>query len=137
MTLNGRQPVTLLDGDIVRTHLASELGFSGEHRSHNERRIGFVASGITENGGVVICAPIAPYQNVRQFNRALIAPSGGYDEIFVSSPLEFCEARDVKGLYAKAGKGLLKQFTGIDDSYEAPQNAEFDTDSSTTEPNDA
>ena len=131
---DGRRPVTLLDGDIVRTHLSSELGFSQEHRSINVRRIGFVANEITKNGGVAICAPIAPYRNDRRFNRVMINPAGGYIEIYVSTPLEVCEARDVKGLYAKARQGLLKHFTGIDDPYEAPENAEIVIDSSTEDP---
>ena len=112
---DGRRPVTLLDGDIVRTNLSSELGFSKEDRSINVRRIGFVASEITKNGGIAICAPIAPYRLDRQFNRTMIDPLGGYIEIFVNTPLDICEQRDAKGLYAKARKGLLKQFTGIDD----------------------
>jgi len=130
----GRRPVTLLDGDIVRTHLSSELGFSKEHRSLNVRRIGFVASEITKNGGIAICAPIAPYQLDRQFNRGMIDPLGGYIEVFVNTPLEVCEQRDVKGLYAKARKGLLKQFTGINDPYEKPENAEIVIDSSDENP---
>ena len=105
---DGRRPATLLDGDIVRTHLSSELGFSQEHRSLNIRRIGFVASEITKNGGIAICAPIAPYRKDRRFNRGMITPLGGYIEIFVNTPLEVCERRDVKGLYAKARQGLIK-----------------------------
>ena len=131
---DGHRPVSLLDGDIVRTHLSSELGFSKEHRSLNVRRIGFVASEITKNGGIAICAPIAPYRLDRQFNRDMIDPLGGYIEIFVNTPLEICEQRDVKGLYAKARKGLLKQFTGIDDPYEKPENAEIVIDSSDENP---
>jgi len=131
---DGRRPATLLDGDIVRTHLSSELGFSKEHRSINVRRIGFVASEITKNGGIAICAPIAPYRLDRQFNRKMIDPLGGYIEVFVNTPLEICEQRDVKGLYAKARKGLLKQFTGIDDPYEKPKNAEIVIDSSDENP---
>ena len=130
----GRRPVSLLDGDIVRTHLSSELGFSKEHRSLNVRRIGFVASEITKNGGIAICAPIAPYRLDRQFNRDMIDPLGGYIEIHVNTPLEVCEQRDAKGLYAKARKGLLKQFTGIDDPYEKPQNAEIVINSSDERP---
>jgi len=131
---DGRRPATLLDGDIVRTHLSSELGFSQEHRSLNIRRIGFVASEITKNGGIAICAPIAPYRIDRRFNRDMIGPLGGYIEIFVNTPLEVCESRDVKGLYAKARQGLIKQFTGIDDPYEEPENAEIVIDSSTEDP---
>ena len=114
-----------MDGDIVRTHLSSELGFSKEHRSLNVQRIGFVASEITKNGGIAICAPIAPYTADRRVNRELINPLGGYIEIFVSTSLEKCEERDVKGLYALARKGVLKEFTGISDPYEAPEDAEI------------
>jgi sulfate adenylyltransferase len=93
-----------------------------------------VASEITKNGGVAICAPIAPYRSDRRFNRELIQPLGGYVEVYVSTPLEVCEERDVKGLYAKARQGLIKQFTGIDDPYEIPENPEITIDSSTREP---
>ena len=123
---DGRRPVTLLDGDIVRTHLSSELGFSQEHRKLNVRRIGFVASEITKNGGIVLCAPIAPYKSDRRFNRELIYPLGGYIEVYVDTSLEICEERDVKGLYALAREGKLKQFTGIDDPYEIPENPEIE-----------
>ena len=131
---DGRRPVTLLDGDIVRTHLSSELGFSREHRSINVRRIGFVASEITKNRGIAICAPIAPYEADRQFNRVLIAAYGGYLEVYVSTPLEVCEQRDTKGLYAKARQGLIKQVTGIDDPYETPADPEIVVDSSSEHP---
>ena len=123
---DGRRPVTLLDGDIVRTHLSSELGFSQEHRKLNVRRIGFVASEITKNGGIALCAPIAPYKSDRRFNRELIYPLGGYIEVYVETSLEICEERDVKGLYALAREGKLKQFTGIDDPYEIPENPEIE-----------
>lgn len=131
---DGRRPVTLLDGDIVRTNLSSELGFSQEHRSINVRRIGFVASEITKNRGVAICAPIAPYFIDRRFNRDLISGLGGFIEVHVSTPLEVCEQRDVKGLYAKARQGILKQFTGINDPYEEPAHAEIVIDSSSENP---
>ena len=131
---DGRRPVTLLDGDIVRTHLSNELGFSREHRSINVRRIGFVASEITKNQGIAICAPIAPYEADRQFNRVLIAAYGGYLEVYVSTPLEVCEQRDTKGLYAKARQGLIKQVTGIDDPYETPADPEIVVDSSSEHP---
>ena len=121
----GSRPVTLLDGDIVRTHLSSELGFSKEHRSLNVQRIGFVASEITKNGGIAICAPIAPYSNDRQVNRELISKVGGYLEIFVNTPIEKCEQRDSKGLYKLAREGKIKEFTGISDPYEVPKNAEI------------
>lgn len=127
---NGSRPVTLLDGDIVRTHLSSELGFSKEHRSLNVRRIGFVASEITKNKGIAICAPIAPYKKDRRFNRKLISKLGGYIEIYVSTSIDKCEERDVKGLYKLAREGVIKEFTGISDPYEAPENAEIIIDSS-------
>ena len=131
---NGNKPVTLLDGDIVRTHLSSELGFSKEHRSLNVKRIGYVASEITKNGGIAICAPIAPYEKDRVYNRNLISKLGGYIEIHVSTSLEKCEERDVKGLYKLARKGIVKEFTGVSDPYEAPQNAELVIDSSHVDP---
>ena len=127
---NGSRPATLLDGDIVRTHLSSELGFSKEHRSLNVRRIGFVASEITKNNGIAICAPIAPYKKDRRFNRKLISKLGGYIEIYVSTSIDKCEERDVKGLYKLAREGVIKEFTGISDPYEAPENAEIIIDSS-------
>ena len=131
---NGSRPVTLLDGDIVRTHLSSELGFSKEHRSLNVRRIGFVASEITKNKGIAICAPIAPYKKDRRFNRKLISKLGGYIEVHVSTSLDKCEERDVKGLYKLARKGVIKEFTGISDPYEEPKNAEIIIDSSGISP---
>ena len=121
----GSRPVTLLDGDIVRTNLSSELGFSKDHRSLNVQRIGFVASEITKNGGIAICAPIAPYRNDRNINRQLISKVGGFIEVFVSTPLEKCEERDSKGLYKLARQGKIKKFTGISDPYEEPKNAEI------------
>jgi len=130
----GSRPVTLLDGDVVRTHLSSELGFSKEHRSINVQRIGFVASEITKNGGIAICAPIAPYTADRRFNRELIAPLGSYVEVFVETSLAKCEERDAKGLYALAREGILKEFTGISDPYEEPTNAEIVIDSGETAP---
>jgi sulfate adenylyltransferase len=117
--------VTLLDGDIVRKHLSSELSFSKEHRDLNIRRIGFVAGEITKNGGIAICAPIAPYATTRREVREMVSPVGGFIEIFVSTPIEVCEVRDRKGLYSKARAGLIKGFTGIDDPYEVPENAEI------------
>ena len=133
MEMGGR-PVTLLDGDVVRKHLSSELGFSKEHRDLNIQRIGFVASEITKNGGIAICAPIAPYTKTRRLVREMIEPNGGFVEIHVATPIEVCEARDRKGLYAKARAGLIKGFTGIDDPYEAPQNAEMVIDTSDLTP---
>ncbi len=122
------RPVTLLDGDIVRKNLSSELGFSKDHRDLNIRRIGFVASEITKNRGAAICAPIAPYAATRRQVRQLIEDHGGFVEVYVSTPLEVCEQRDRKGLYAKARAGLIKEFTGIDDPYEAPEAAEVVVD---------
>jgi len=130
----GSRPVTLLDGDIVRTHLSSELGFSKEHRSLNVQRIGYVASEITKNGGIAICAPIAPYKADRSANRELISKLGGYIEIYVSTSLEKCEERDVKGLYELARKGVIKEFTGISDPYEVPTDSEIIVNSSGTPP---
>ena len=116
------RPVTLLDGDVVRTNLSAGLGFSRKDRSINVQRIGYVASEIVKHRGIVICAPIAPYEQDRTVNRDRIGGVGGYVEVYVDAPLEVCEARDVKGLYAKARAGLIKGFTGIDDPYEVPQN---------------
>jgi len=121
----GSRPVTLLDGDIVRTHLSSELGFSKEHRSLNVQRIGFVASEITKNGGIAICAPIAPYDHDRAKNRDLISKLGGFIEVFVNTSLEKCEERDSKGLYKLAREGKIKEFTGISDPYEKPKSPEI------------
>jgi sulfate adenylyltransferase len=124
----GGRPVTLLDGDIVRKNLSSELGFSREHRDINIRRIGFVASEITKNGGIALCAPIAPFDEVRKEVRAMIEPCGGFILVYLSTSLETCEARDRKGLYAKARAGLVKQFTGISDPYEIPEDADVVAD---------
>ncbi len=130
----GSRPVTLLDGDIVRKNLSSELTFSKEHRDLNIQRIGFVASEITKNGGIAICAPIAPYAATRRQVREMISPVGGFLETHVSTPLEVCEKRDRKGLYALARAGKIKGFTGIDDPYEVPENAEIVIDTSELSP---
>jgi sulfate adenylyltransferase len=127
----GTRPVTLLDGDIVRRNLSSELGFSREHRDLNIQRIGFVANEITRNGGIAICAPIAPYAQARRQVRELISTSGGFFEVHVATPLEICEQRDRKGLYAKARAGLIQQFTGISDPYEAPEHPEIRLETTT------
>ncbi|MEO6421762.1 MAG: bifunctional sulfate adenylyltransferase/adenylylsulfate kinase [Candidatus Nitrotoga sp.] len=121
----GGRKVTLLDGDIMRKHLSSELGFSREHRDINVRRIGFVASEITKNRGIAICAPIAPYHATRRDVRIMIEPLGGFFEIHVATPLHVCEGRDRKGLYAKARAGIVKEFTGISDPYETPEKPEL------------
>lgn len=134
MEMGGR-PITLLDGDIVRQNLSSELGFSKEHRNLNIKRIGYVASEITKHGGMAICAPIAPYRETRRNVRQMIEAAGGFVEIYVSTSLEECERRDRKGLYAKARAGIIKEFTGISDPYEEPENPELriDTEGSTPE----
>jgi len=133
----GDRPVTLLDGDIVRTHLSSELGFSKEHRDINVRRIGFVASEITKNRGIAICAPIAPYSLTRRQVRQMIEQYGGFIEVHVATPLEVCEQRDPKGIYAKARAGLIKGFTGIDDPYEVPENPDVRIDTTELTPEEA
>jgi sulfate adenylyltransferase len=133
----GGRPVTLLDGDIVRKNLSSELGFSKEHRDLNIHRIGFVANEITKNGGIAICAPIAPYDSVRKEVRTLIEQHGGFILVYVSTPLEVCEQRDRKGLYAKARAGIIKEFTGISDPYEEPRDAETVIDTSELTPEEA
>jgi len=117
--------ITMLDGDIVRTYLSSELGFSKEHRSLNVRRVGFVANEISKNGGIAMCALIAPYAQDRQHNRDLINTQAGYIEVYISTSLAECEKRDLKGLYAKARQGIIPNFTGISDPYEAPKSAEL------------
>ncbi len=133
----GGRPVTLLDGDIVRKHLSSELGFSREHRDINIQRIGFVASEITKNGGIAICAPIAPYAATRREVREMIEEQGGFLEIHVSTPLEVCEQRDRKGLYARARRGEIEHFTGISDPYEAPENPDLAIDTAEFTPDEA
>jgi sulfate adenylyltransferase len=133
----GGRPVTILDGDLVRKHLSSELGFSKEHRDINIRRIGYVASEITKNGGIAICAPIAPYEAVRKAVREMIEPLGGFVLVHVATPLETCEQRDRKGLYAKARAGIVKEFTGISDPYEAPQKAEVVINTAELSPEEA
>ena len=124
MEMGGR-PVTLLDGDVVRKHLSSELGFSKEHRDINIRRIGYVASEITKNGGIAICAPIAPYTATRRAVREMIEAFGAFIEVHVSTSVEECERRDRKGLYKLAREGKIKEFTGISDPYEEPVNPEL------------
>lgn len=124
MELGGR-PVTLLDGDIVRKNLSSELGFSMEHRDLNIRRIGFVASEITKNGGIAICAPIAPYAATRRAVREDVESHGAFIEVHVATSLEECERRDRKGLYKLAREGKIAEFTGISDPYEIPEAPEL------------
>ncbi|MGH8426500.1 MAG: bifunctional sulfate adenylyltransferase/adenylylsulfate kinase [Gammaproteobacteria bacterium] len=137
LELGGRR-VTLLDGDLVRKNLSSELGFSKEHRDLNIRRIGYVASEITKHGGIAICAPIAPYAATRRAVREMIeATGGGFIEVFISTPIEVCEERDRKGLYARARAGKIAEFTGVSDPYELPENAEIVLDTRGNTPDEA
>tara|TARA_B100000530_G_C15660615_1_gene370201 strand:+ start:19 stop:489 length:471 start_codon:yes stop_codon:yes gene_type:complete len=131
------RPVTLLDGDLVRKNLSSELGFSKEHRDLNIKRIGYVASEITKHRGIAICAPIAPYSETREEIRSIIEQYGKFILIHVATPLEICELRDLKGLYAKARAGQITGFTGIDDPYESPESPELRIDTSMLDPKDA
>ncbi len=134
----GDRRVTLLDGDLVRRHLSSELGFSRDHRDLNVRRIGYVASEIAKHGGVAICAPIAPYDATRRDVRRMIEDVGGrFVLVHVATPLAVCEARDAKGLYARARAGELTGFTGVDDPYEDPTDAEVVVDTSELAPTEA
>ena len=133
----GGRPVTMLDGDLVRQHLSSELGFSKEHRDINIRRIGYVASEITKNGGIAICAPIAPYDQTRRDVRSMVDGLGGFILVHVATSVEVCEQRDRKGLYAKARAGIIKEFTGISDPYEVPENAEVVIDTGALSPEEA
>jgi sulfate adenylyltransferase len=121
----GGRTVTLLDGDVARTHLSSELGFSKEHRDLNVRRIGFVAAEVARHGGLAICAPIAPYDAARRLVRAMVEEVGHFMLVHVATPLAVCEQRDPKGLYARARAGTLPGFTGISDPYEPPADAEL------------
>jgi sulfate adenylyltransferase len=133
----GGRPVTMLDGDLVRKHLSSELGFSKEHRDINIRRIGYVASEITKNGGIAICAPIAPYDATRKHVRQMIEPYGGFILVHIATSVDVCEQRDRKGLYAKARAGILKEFTGISDPYEVPTDAEVTINTGDLSPEEA
>ncbi|MEM6387836.1 MAG: bifunctional sulfate adenylyltransferase/adenylylsulfate kinase [Pseudomonadota bacterium] len=132
MEMGGR-PVTLLDGDIVRKNLSSELGFSKEHRDLNIRRIGYVASEITKNGGIAICAPIAPYATTRRAVREDIEAFGAFVEVHVATTIEECERRDRKGLYKLAREGKIKEFTGISDPYDVPENPELSVETENVE----
>jgi adenylyl-sulfate kinase len=126
------RPVTVLDGDVVRTHLSSELSFSKEHRDLNIRRIGFVAGEVVKHGGTVVVAAIAPYEAAREEARKLVEEHGRFVLVHLATPLEVCEARDVKGLYAKARAGEIPEFTGVSDPYEPPARAEVTIDTSVT-----
>ena len=132
MEMGGR-PVTLLDGDVVRKHLSSELGFSKEHRDINIKRIGYVASEITKNGGIAICAPIAPYTATRRAVREMVEHCGAFIEVYIATSVEECERRDRKGLYKLAREGKIKEFTGISDPYEAPTTPELRLDTENVE----
>jgi sulfate adenylyltransferase len=126
--------VTLLDGDVIRNHLTSELGFSKEHRDLNVSRVGYVASEITKHGGIAICSMIAPYREARAKARDLVEQHGVFFEVYVSTPIAVCEQRDVKGLYKKARKGIITGFTGVDDPYEEPKEAELVLDAGELKP---
>ena len=134
MALGGGRQVTLLDGDVVRKHLSSELGWSRAHRDLNNLRIAFVASEITKHRGIALCAPISPYRQTRRQMREMVEVHGGFIEVHVATPLEVCEERDRKGLYAKARAGLMKEFTGISDPYEIPQSPELRLDTTELTP---
>jgi sulfate adenylyltransferase len=125
--------VTLLDGDVVRTHLSKGLGFSPEDRDTNILRIGFVAGEIAHHGGTVICAAISPYRATRNEARKMVGEEH-FIEVFVNTPIEVCEQRDVKGLYARARRGQITGFTGVDDPYEEPVNPEITLETVTTDP---
>jgi sulfate adenylyltransferase len=127
LVLEQGRRVTMLDGDVVRTHLSKGLGFSKEDRDLNIRRIGFVASEIVRHGGFVVCAAVSPYRATRDEVRCMME-EGRFIEVYVATPIQVCEQRDPKGLYAKARQGLLTDFTGIDDPYEPPLQAEITLD---------
>jgi sulfate adenylyltransferase len=133
----GDRPVTLLDGDVVRKNLSSELGFSKHDRDLNIRRIGFVASEVTKNRGVAICANIAPYEDARQQVRHRIQDVGGFVLVHVATPVELCKKRDRKGLYEKAEKGIIDNFTGINDPYQEPEDPEVRLDTTDMSPTEA
>lgn len=138
--LAATRTVTLLDGDVVRTHLSKGLGFSREDRDTNIRRIGWVAAEVAKHGGVAVCAPIAPYDDTRRWVRDTVERAAGPGSmllVWVSTPLEVCEQRDTKGLYAKARAGQLSGFTGIDDPYEPPGDADLVIDTSDVALDDA
>jgi sulfate adenylyltransferase len=127
-----RRPVTVLDGDVVRTHLSSELTFTREHRDLNIRRIGWVAGEVVKHGGTVVVAAIAPYEKAREEARTLVEQHGRFVLVHLATPLEVCEQRDVKGLYVKARSGEIPVFTGVSDPYEPPARAEVVIDTSVT-----
>jgi sulfate adenylyltransferase len=128
---------TLLDGDLVRRNLSSELGFSKEHRDLNILRIGYVASEIVKHGGIALCSPIAPYDSIRKEVRKMAENYGGFILVHVATPLEVCEERDCKGLYTKARQGIIKNFTGISDPYEDPTDAHITIENNKGSPEEA
>ncbi len=127
--------VTVLDGDVVRTHLSRGLGFSKDDRDTNVRRIGFVAAEVVRHGGIAICAAVSPYRDARNDVRAMLEP-GAFCEVYVDTDLATCERRDPKGMYAAARRGEIKAFTGVDDPYEPPLNAELEIDTLSSSPRD-
>ena len=135
-TLTAR-PVTVLDGDVVRRTRWPELGFSKDDRDTNIRRLGGLAADITRDGGIAICASIAPYARLRDEVRAMIEPRGGFVLVHMATPLDVCERRDPKGLYARARAGLVPEFTGVSDPYEPPEHAEVVLDATYGTPDDS
>jgi sulfate adenylyltransferase len=133
----GARPVTLLDGDLVRQHLSAGLGFSRQDRDTNVRRVGWVAGQLTRNRGAVITSLIAPYRATRRQVREMVAQHGAFIQVYVNTPLEVCERRDRKGLYARARAGLIEDFTGIDDPYEVPADPEVTIDTAELTPEEA
>ncbi|MEJ7707797.1 MAG: adenylyl-sulfate kinase [Nocardioidaceae bacterium] len=133
----GDRSVSLLDGDEVRQRLSSELRFSREDRDRHVLRMAYVAGEVTKSGGVAVCAPIAPYAATRAEVRRMVEAGGGFLLVYVDTPLEICEERDRKGLYAKARAGLVSQFTGVSDPYEEPVDADVVVDTLTQTPDQA
>lgn len=131
------RPVRVLDGDVLRRSLSTELGFSREHRDLHVVRVGYVAAEITACGGIAVCAVIAPYNTARTRVRVMVEAMGTFVLVHVSTPLEVCEKRDVKGLYARARAGELAQFTGISDPYEVPYDADVVIDTTAADPDEA
>ena len=129
----GGREVTVLDGDVVRRHLSQGLGFSREDRDTNVRRIGYVASEVVRHGGIAVAAVVSPYRDTRAEVRAMVA-AGRFLEVFVDTPIEVCEQRDVKGWYAKARSGAVEAFTGVDDPYEPPLHPEITLQTTDTTP---
>jgi sulfate adenylyltransferase len=137
LQVQGKRTVTFLDGDVVRTHLCAGLGFSREDRATNIHRVAYVAAEIVKHGGIAVCAVIAPYADARAAMRNAISREGSFYEVYVNTPLEVCEARDVKGLYAQARSGRIQSFTGISDPYEEPLRPDLKVDGSEGFPEDS